>query len=549
MATTYPRELDSGPTHYVGAFFPSADHFVVSGGEFISVTNYITDTSHTDSGFRCIRLGDVDLRHEIRLDNESPVANRIPTSGCVRKVYSARIDGCALDMTVATYQGFTAEEEWRRDLVQYHGLRHPHVVQIYGIVNSGGLHATVFHGDLIPIQHFFRLYRDSAISTAYLHGYFSAAFIEAATYIQSVSHARITHASYTPWIRVSTGGLCIELTPCHTEQELYPYTVSENVCRTPITLLGPDQDSTIIAALTLHQYHEICHWSLSRICDYALQYGVPIRLGGIMTGLGSLRAQPLEIAYLPDCGITDSGWKLRSRRTHMLEEPVVLENGWTRFYYSGDDTQRSWKMSRTVSVGEGMKCPTCCWLGQASNVLSRASITFSDDEIVCISSVDYELDIVDVPTESYIFLCPLEYLGAEKSSQFWRPTSPAYWSLDPLGRDALALHEAKHQIGVPFAVFKSEIWGWSWNETVYTGLRKFHEGKGFDPDSQDVALQLGLPLYQLSPICYGPFEHQKVCFSGRDDDYQPLIGVHSHVSRQPACFCPSQTLATSSFPR
>ncbi|KAJ7486380.1 hypothetical protein B0H11DRAFT_2015954 [Mycena galericulata] len=42
---------------------------------------------------------------------------------------------------------------------------------------------------------------------------------------------------------------------------------------------------------------------------------------------------------------------------------------------------------------------------------------------------------------------------------------------------------------------------------VYAGLRKFHTGKGFDPDSQDVARHLEQPLYKLSPDEDAPFAH------------------------------------------
>jgi hypothetical protein len=58
-----------------------------------------------------IPLGDIDLQHEIHLDDKSAVV------GChhgerarVRQVYSARIDGRKSGVTVATYQGDGAEE-------------------------------------------------------------------------------------------------------------------------------------------------------------------------------------------------------------------------------------------------------------------------------------------------------------------------------------------------------------------------------------------------------------------------------------------------------
>jgi hypothetical protein len=43
-----------------------------------------------------------------------------------------------------------------------------------------------------------------------------------------------------------------------------------------------------------------------------------------------------------------------------------------------------------------------------------------------------------------------------------------------------------------------EASGNSWDTTVYAGIREFHESKGFDSYSQEVAVGLGVPLYKLS---------------------------------------------------
>jgi hypothetical protein len=36
-----------------------------------------------------------------------------------------------------------------------------------------------------------------------------------------------------------------------------------------------------------------------------------------------------------------------------------------------------------------------------------------------------------------------------------------------------------------------------WDPSVYAGLRKFHEAKGFDTETQDVARHLHQQLYQM----------------------------------------------------
>lgn len=175
-------------------------------------------------------------------------------------------------------------------------------------------------------------------------------------------------------------------------------------------------------------------------------------------------------------------------------------------------------MSRTLSLGQGAGCSTCCWLAQANNVFHRAQITSDYSEVgtfltlrmfhilnliitgtalVLVSSIYYEIEITgDQLSGGYIFLCPVAHLGTGRPSQFRHPKTLAYWSADPSGCQEFNL--SANSSGIPVVNVKTEIWGWSWDQSVYAGLWKFHEGKGFNPESQDVAVDLGLPLYHLS---------------------------------------------------
>ncbi|KAJ7810728.1 hypothetical protein B0H13DRAFT_1927172 [Mycena leptocephala] len=58
--------------------------------------------------------------------------------------------------------------------------------------------------------------------------------------------------------------------------------------------------------------------------------------------------------------------------------------------------------------------------------------------------------------------------------------------------------------------------------SVYAGLRQFHQGKGFDPDSLDLARRLGLPHYVLSAeMDPPPFAHVvEAEDSGSEEDNQ-----------------------------
>ncbi|KAJ6628180.1 hypothetical protein B0H10DRAFT_1940727 [Mycena sp. CBHHK59/15] len=67
--------------------------------------------------------------------------------------------------------------------------------------------------------------------------------------------------------------------------------------------------------------------------------------------------------------------------------------------------------------------------------------------------------------------------------------------------------EEAEGLGFPSLKLNMMISGYSWDDPVYTGLHKFHQGKGFDPDSQDMSWHLEYPLYQLSCEEDTPFAH------------------------------------------
>ncbi|KAJ7127917.1 hypothetical protein C8R44DRAFT_555944, partial [Mycena epipterygia] len=96
--------------------------------------------------------------------------------------------------------------------------------------------------------------------------------------------------------------------------------------------------------------------------------------------------------------------------------------------------------------------------------------------------------------EGYLFLCPLENLRDDEGRWLANPECPAYWSLDDSGSRRLSPEEAS-TIGFPSMKLETYVYGRS---SVYAGLSRFHAGKGFNPNSQDVARYLGQPIYQVT---------------------------------------------------
>jgi hypothetical protein len=129
---------------------------------------------------------------------------------------------------------------------------------------------------------------------------------------------------------------------------------------------------------------------------------------------------------------------------------------------------------------------------------------------VFVHAVNFIIEIsasAEDPPPGYLFLCPTDDFRTGPSSFCW-PDDPAYWSLDPLGAERLTMNAAT-ALGFPSIQFSTVIGGSFWDSSVYAGIRRFHQAKGFDPESQDLARHLGQPLYQLSSEVDSPFAYGK----------------------------------------
>ncbi|KAF7353208.1 hypothetical protein MSAN_01508500 [Mycena sanguinolenta] len=142
------------------------------------------------SAFRTIQLGDINLLKEFKEMHCSPqwsVVGRQSPRATVRRVYKAKLEGRESGhVTVAMYQGDGAEEAWNQHLAKYESIRHPNIMQLYGLVSSKGLYAMVFHDG--GFQH-------SLILTTYIMAYCNMEFEKATDYISDVLQkpSMVTH--------------------------------------------------------------------------------------------------------------------------------------------------------------------------------------------------------------------------------------------------------------------------------------------------------------------------------------------------------------------
>ncbi|KAJ6464472.1 hypothetical protein C8R45DRAFT_500333 [Mycena sanguinolenta] len=139
------------------------------------------------SEFQTIRLGDINLIKEFKGVCFGVVGCQAAPGASVRRVYTAKLEGRESGhMTVAMYEGDGAEEAWNQHLEKYEAVRHPHIMQLYGLMSTEGLYAMVFHDELIPYAQFLCRFEHSPILSTYIIGYCTMEFKEATSYIYSV---------------------------------------------------------------------------------------------------------------------------------------------------------------------------------------------------------------------------------------------------------------------------------------------------------------------------------------------------------------------------
>ncbi|KAF7333097.1 hypothetical protein MVEN_02375000 [Mycena venus] len=478
------------------------------------ITNVTYSTSRAvaptvGSDFHTIALGDIDLQREIKVDYATAVVELQHERTCVRRVYSARVNGTGVTLTV--YQGYDAGEV-RRTLCEScaaikcrsNGSKiwisisqsgnHPNLLQLWGTVSLGKIHAMVFHDDLVPLREFVSL--QSPCTQVYIYAYCSFEFRAARQYLKCACQLNMYWDECTLWIRRSTGQLCADLTssrnPIYLVSELDEIT-NIQTRRSPSALYT---EAVVSEFLTLEAYHKICWFNLKQSRHITVSLPMTVRLGAVICCPSSNGFDELiEIARLVNVEIYHSRW---------TGGPVgeTMEDGCTRFECR-DVLDSNFQLS-VLSTGHSKS-----WLSQANYMFCHLGITSNlEDYAVFVCCPDFRLSVsgaAENTPSGYLFLCPAHDFQIGPSSFKW-PDCPAYWSLDPSGVKRLTMEQAE-RLGFPSVRLRTGVWGFFWDESVYAGLRQFHQAKGFDPESQDVARHLGCGPFELAPNMNVPFGH------------------------------------------
>ncbi|KAJ7644750.1 hypothetical protein FB45DRAFT_299366 [Roridomyces roridus] len=504
MPSSNGEVTSSESAESASAVFAHAGDFVITGGNFTNINHPPPkDPYH----FRTIPLGDLILNHEIccPTDPSRVIRLRKPWN-YVRKVYSAEIFGLQSPFTVALLVGPGAEEQWKNEVALYSNLRHPNLLQLYGITTSGRIHALIFHDDVVPWRDFHQQYNTSHFYQVFFFINMNTQIQVASQHVQHILGRKLCRTDCSVWIRPSKGVLHIGLTP--PESKATSLDTSDHQ-HTPLlapfsSFLNPPHASELMRSISLESYHDLCHWDLSYYRWFTAPTGMQIQLGYIVyvpnlaEGASKLDGA-FPIAGIPDVSAATGLWGREDAHVDEYWHPIMFDKGTSMLPETGWIRVHSACVVDRYSLYSGVDPSLLkAWMAQASHIFASLEIRMNREEYVFLRAAQWLMHFsgsVDDLPPGYLFLCPPNQFTSDRPYQV--PDFPAYWSLDPSGSERLTPEEAG-RMGFPELQLVVKICGIFGMDDFYTGMREFHAAKGYDPGALDVANDLGYPLYQLA---------------------------------------------------
>ncbi|KAJ7627099.1 hypothetical protein FB45DRAFT_1059923 [Roridomyces roridus] len=465
------------------AIFSHSKHFIINGGTF---TNINHQPAMNPPNFPMISMGSVLLNREVG----SVVYRRRGINTVRRVMYSAEVVGVRAPMTAAIIEGAGAQESWREEVSRYLDVRHPYLLQLYCVANTGRVGAIVFHDSLVQYTEFRDQYDQSHFSQVFLWACIDRQLQMAGQYISVQSWS-----DHSVWILPDKGTVTVDLVL----PDSWDNTLGHYACnfRPPNTSFkNPPPKDELLNLMSVDTYHRVCSWYLSEDTWFTCPTNTSVKLGCIFHAAGQEIQQSFEVASFSDVKGVDLGWGTQDRIIPVHWNPIeigegifILEPGWIRV----DSTSVLDKYCRVFYLNDGSEP----WLAQACHVLEALEVESNMGEYFLAYDVEYHLHLLGLdedspPPAGYLFLCPqLPHDSCSSSSDL------AYWSIDPLGEERLTAEDAS-MLGFPTIQLEVKVLGRSWNDEVYAGIRQLYVAKGYEPNTLDVGAELGYPICEMS---------------------------------------------------
>ncbi|KAJ7276569.1 hypothetical protein C8J57DRAFT_193217 [Mycena rebaudengoi] len=527
------------------AVFENCQNTTISGG----VINLQVNTSDSDEyDFPTIKLGHLELVEEVAKQNivkyrkvlhkkTRVVKRHVPEVVGVRRIHLARVHGSQEDFTAVVYEGSDFEKH-RAHAEQREEFRHPSLIQLFGVTSSTRprLNALIYHDGLIPLDEFRQMHQQSLLGSAYVEYEFGRHFFAALNHWDEVTGKWLLVwdlYSFRPrpetgtmlWIRSSTGQLCIEVSDSEENYAHYPLAYDGGPISSRVHLTSDiNLEDKLLSNMSLHDIHHIFCCSGWRNHIEISDPGT-ILLGSLSWPTASCVHQfnPFsEISLLDSLGLPDvdaRGWEVADSYVQGSSSPheglVILPNGWTRVALADLPINEECHLLKRIFLGQetGRKVQKT-WLSQANNIMDKAGLDADEYYLLMHLTLQFSISsnadeftlqgtfMANSPTdEVYLFLFPANVANSRGQLAVHLPleTETYYWSFDPNGIEHLP-QDYLDKFALPSVRLRARVAALHWSQELYDSIATCHRAKGFDPASQDVAIELGYLLLDVDRL-------------------------------------------------
>ncbi|KAJ7768010.1 hypothetical protein B0H14DRAFT_358721 [Mycena olivaceomarginata] len=379
-----------------------------------------------------------------------------------------------------------------------------------------------YHDDMVKIPQIQKMHAQSILASRYVNFKMQQHFEAAELYWEDTTGNNVGELPGTAWIRLSTGKLCLD--------------IGDGV------KLYWEVRSDLRWHYTLHEFpsfkvtEDELHAKLLRVLKfddfYAMFEFSPLQY------FGHYLPSSTESITLPSIRISGDWADFKSDQllanpfpNHVTLNEIYMQpwqsypsqnegipTGWTRVEHQDNPNLDS----RHLSAYCRIEHPAAShvekwWLSQQAYVHKHLQgVIVADVPLRLITGIhfyyilNHQLDgftlrgtfMTHAPSDKvYLFLFPpqVKILDNQLTVINLPDAEKYYWAFDPAGLDQLT-HEIAEDIGLPTPEFRIEPWGLLLEEEETNLIHEFHAAKGFDPESQDVAVVVRCPLVDIEAM-------------------------------------------------
>ncbi|KAJ7618058.1 hypothetical protein FB45DRAFT_933211 [Roridomyces roridus] len=375
---------------------------------------------------------------------------------------------------------------------------HPLFAQLFGLHCSTSLNALLYHDEMMTIDQVEQMHSHSVLaSDRRLPSFRGAQYDTADEYLSRTTAISLEKLSGSTWIRVSTGRLCFDIG--NGNESFYSLTVAR---RLPLpaarfNLADPNLVNNIAQTLTFDDVVDTFEF-------YSYFSGplAPLGEGGTILPSFALFSDRNPLYPFPSSFPTRLHFVWQD--WHHQKQPIdftIMDqaHAWTSIQYNAD----SFPIVMSVGLDPGGAATVKrWWLAQEPHIRKNLQSHSSWLELTTAVSrrcdQDYESFMAKKPAGKIYLLLPRPTMRYQTSGHlevvFPRGVQEYYWAFDKDGRDRLTC-DMVHSLGFPSLGFTFAAGGVSVHEEQSSLLRSIFAAKGYDPDTQNAAIERGYPRW------------------------------------------------------